>query len=397
MHGIEDLFDRGVLIRPSHQKPNLVHLVRALAHVGGVNGFDENETTRQLIDLIGQPEHLVFVLLDGLGASTVRKLPPDSFIRRHLAMEMLTISPSTTACALTSVATADYPGRHGVTGWFTHLPDHNLTMTALPFVERFTNQPLAERGIVPTDVLPLPAFQGRMTRDSLTLLPYVITHTVYATYSRGDTPAHGYASYHHAVDLIISHIAAATRPTYTHLYLPEVDTKCHHVGVDHPDVVSLVMQIDVEMARLATAIEGRGRLVISADHGLIDVPVGDQILLMSDDPLLAMLQAPPSGDARMPLFHVKPDRRDEFADAFRRRFADRFLLLDIETIEELRLFSPAGPMSPHARRRFGDFAAIAFRPASLAFHPPNKPLGHLYTALHAGLSPQEMEVPLCIA
>jgi hypothetical protein len=54
-------------------------------------------------------------------------------------------------------------------------------------------------------------------------------------------------------------------------------------------------------------------------------------------------------------------------------------------------------MAPHARRRFGDFAAIAYKPVSLAFHPPGKPPGHLYTALHAGLSPQEMEVPLCIA
>jgi hypothetical protein len=395
--GIEELFDGDVLIRPSHHAPNLVHLVRALAHIGGVGGFEESETTRQLIDLIGEPEHLVFVLLDGLGAATVRKLPPESFIKRHLAMEMLTISPSTTACALTSVATADYPGRHGVAGWFTHLPDHNLTMTTLPFVERFTNQPLAERGLTPTDILPLPAFHTRLTRDSLTLMPYVITHTAYANYSRGNTPAHGYASYHHAVDLIITHVTSATQPTYTHLYLPEVDTKCHHVGVDHPDVVSLVMQIDAEMARLATALEGRGRLVISADHGLIDVPPANQVLLMSDDPLLQLLQVPPSGDARMPLFHVKDNRHTEFIDAFNRRFADRFLLLDIDTIDRLRLFSPAAPMAPEARRRFGDFAAIAFKPASLAFHPPNKPVGHLYTALHAGMSPQEMEVPLCIA
>jgi hypothetical protein len=29
-------------------------------------------------------------------------------------------------------------------------------MTTLPFVERFTNQPLAERGITPTDILPSP-------------------------------------------------------------------------------------------------------------------------------------------------------------------------------------------------------------------------------------------------
>src|SRR5205085_9403273 len=162
------------------------------------------------------------------------------------------------------------------------------------------------RGITPADVLPITAFQSRMPRESLTLLPYVITHTTYATYSRGGTPATGYASYHHAVDLIIEHVKSTTRPTYTHLYLPEVDSLCHKIGVEHPDVMSLVQAIDAEMARLAAGVAGRARIVISADHGLIDVAPEQQTLLLSDDPLLPMLQCPPSGDARMPVFHVKP-------------------------------------------------------------------------------------------
>jgi hypothetical protein len=93
--------------------------------IGGVTEFDDKRNDPPTDRPHRQPEHLVFVLLDGLGAEHRPQTPPESFIKRHLAMEMLTISPSTTACALTSVATADYPGRHGVAGWFTHLPDHN--------------------------------------------------------------------------------------------------------------------------------------------------------------------------------------------------------------------------------------------------------------------------------
>ena len=392
---IEDLFDSGTLIRPSDKRPNLVHLVRALASIGGVD-VEPTTPVRQIIELIGEADHLVFVLLDGLGMNIVRRLPDESFIKRHCRAELLSTCPSTTAAALTSVATADYPGHHGVTGWFTHLPEFGLTATMLPFVERFTNQPLTERGIRPQDVLPLPAFQSRMKRDSLTLLPYLITHTTYATYSRGGTAAHGYASYHHAVDLTIEHLSKAPGPTYTHLYLPEVDTICHKVGVEHADVMSLVMLLDAEMARLKAALPPTARLVISADHGLIEVPPEQQALLMHDDPLLLLLKCPPSGDARMPIFHVKPEGRPAFIDVFHQRFADRFALLDIEKAEQLRLFCP-GPLAPRAKLRFGDFIGIPFKPASLAYHPPNKPLGHLYVALHAGLSPQEMFVPLCVA
>ena len=393
---LEDLFANQTLIRPSDKRPNLVHLVRALAFACGVCEVEVSSPTRQLIELIGESDHLVFVLLDGLGMNIIRRLPAESFIARHFKLELLATCPSTTACALTTVATADYPGRHGVTGWFTHLPEFGLTATILPFHERFTNQPLTERGIRPQDVLPLPAFQSSMNRDSLTLLPYLITHTTYATYARGGTAAHGYASYHHAVDLTIDHVSKASGPTYTHMYLPEVDTICHKAGAECQDVMSLVMKLDAEMARLHEGLAGRARLVLSADHGLIDVPADQQTLLMHDDPLLGLLKVPPSGDARMPIFHIKPEGRAAFVDVFQQRFGDRMVLVDVETAEQMHLFCP-GPMAPHAKPRFGDFIAFPYRPASLAYHPPNRPLGHLYRALHAGLSPQEMGIPLCIA
>ena len=57
-------------------------------------------------------------------------------------------------------------------------------------------------------------------------------------------------------------------------------------------------------------------------------------------------------------------------------------------------------MSPQVRPRFGDFIAIPYRRATLAYAPvtlsgaaPAAP----YIGQHAGLSPEEMRVPLCVA
>src|SRR5437762_10614090 len=135
---LEQFFQRNALIRPSDDSPNLVHLVRALATLSGVDDIGHAPIVRQLIDLIGPADHLVFVLLDGLGINLVRRLAPEAFIAKHLKQTLNATCPSTTACALTSVATADYPARHGVTGWFTYLPEFGLTATMLPFAERFT-------------------------------------------------------------------------------------------------------------------------------------------------------------------------------------------------------------------------------------------------------------------
>src|SRR3954453_22259479 len=117
---LEQLFKQGVLVRPTDSEMNLVHVVRAIATATGARDFRSSSCVRELLDFLGPAEHIIFVLLDGLGMSIVRTLPKDSFIRTHLRREILAGCPSTTACALTTVATAEYANCHGVTGWFTY-------------------------------------------------------------------------------------------------------------------------------------------------------------------------------------------------------------------------------------------------------------------------------------
>jgi hypothetical protein len=394
--GLEDLFAQKILIRPSPTRANLVHLIRALATLAGVEDIEQSDPIAELAQLIGPHEHLIFVLLDGLGMNIIRRLPGESFLCRSLKREINATCPSTTACALTTIATAAYPNRHCVTGWFSYLPDRNLSIANLPFVERFTGESLLQRDMRPEMLFPISPIYPRMSHHPLTLTPSYITSTPYNIYSRGGTTGIGYHAINEAVDLIVEHIRDAESATYTHLYLPEIDSMCHKRGVDHEEIVPLVLKIDAELGRLADALKGKARIVVSADHGLIDVPRSQQTLLMHGDPLLALLHCPPTGDARLPIFHVREGKETTFAEQFHGRFDDGMILLETRRAEEMQFFGP-GPMSPTARGRFGDFVGIAYRPVTLAFHPPGKPVGELYLAVHAGMSPQEMEVPVCVA
>ncbi len=394
--GLEELFAQGTLIRPSPDRANLVHLIRALATLAGVPDLEQTQPIAELVQLIGPHEHLIFVLLDGLGMNIIRRLPGDSFLCRSLKREINAPCPSTTACALTCVATAAYPNRHSVTGWFSYLPDRDISIANLPFVERFTGEPLIHRDIRPEMIFPITSLYPRMTHTPLTLTPSYITSTPYNIYARGGTTGVGYHSIHEAVDLIAQHIADADGQTYTHLYLPEIDSMCHKRGVDHEEIVPLVMGIDAELARLANSLKGKARIVVSADHGLIDVPREKQTLLMEGDPLLSLLKVPPTGDARLPIFHVREGKHDAFVEQFHARFEGGMILLETDGAEAMQFFG-RGPMSATARARFGDFVGIAHQPVTLAFHPPGKPIGELYLAVHAGMSPQEMWVPVCVA
>ena len=394
---LEELFADGTLVRPDRRDPDLVDLVKAIATATGVRDLDTRDATHTLASLIAPAsDHLVFILLDGLGMNLLERLPPGSFLARSFRREIRSTFPSTTACALTSVNTCQYPNRHAITGWFTYLPELELTAAMLPFVERISGRSLVLQGVHIGDFLPQPPVIARMQCDALTIVPVMIANSEYNTWARAGTGGAGYAAIAHAVDRIISRVTSSTGPTYTHLYLPEVDTLCHKLGVSHPQIPELIAQIDAELARLADAVRGRARIVVTADHGLIDVPVNDQTLLLAGDPLLETLIVPPTGDARMPIFHVRPGADGAFRDEFDRRFGDRMVLLSVDEAERMELFGP-GPFGPVARRRFGDYVGIAFRAATLSYHPPEKPLGHLHVAVHAGLSPEEMRVPLWVA
>jgi hypothetical protein len=72
------------------------------------------------------------------------------------------------------------------------------------------------------------------------------------------------------------------------------------------------------------------------------------------------------------------------------------VLLTTDEVEAMELLGP-GKFSALARSRFGDFIAFPIAPASMGHFPPNKSESELYAALHAGLSPDEMLVPLCVA
>jgi hypothetical protein len=156
-----------------------------------------------------------------------------------------------------------------------------------------------------------------------------------------------------------------------------------------------VVAIAAELDKLADALGGKARIVLTADHGLIDVPAPNQTLLRSGDPFLELLAVPPSGDARMPIFHLQPGQRDAFVEAFSKRFGESMILWRAIVPDAMRLFGPEA-MPTQIRRRFGDFIAFPFKPATLAYLPPEKAARHVFFAVHAGLSSDEMHVPLCV-
>ena len=391
-------FDSGELLRPSPDVPNMVDLSNAIA---GVSGLEERDTTlgsRAIAALIGRPKHLVLVAADGLGMNTVRAMAEDAFLPSRVATELRTVFPSSTPVVFTSLATGQWPGAHSVIGWYMYLSELDCVATIIRFERRTDDKSLAELGLEREQAYPVPSQMARFARGTLSLLPEVISGTAYSTYTAGGTAQRGYKTLHAAVDAVLSHASdSGEEPTFTYLYTPAIDFISHEAGVGHKSVQAAAEELDREVERLAGSLPKDSRVVLTADHGLLDIDKAHDYKIEPSDDLPTYLRREPWGDGRALQFDVAEDKKALFEQIFRSLFGEAFYLISTDDAERLALFGP-GAISPLTRNRLGNYMAVAKGPGSIYYRYPKgeESKFHMVSA-HSGLTPDEMLVPLVVA
>jgi len=388
-------FDAGTLIRPCAEHASFVDLIRALARLVGFAELPTSDNVGAISAEIGPADHYVLVLIDGMGTRILDKLPEDSFLRRNLRRELHAVFPATTAAALTALTTGHWPATHGVPGWWVYLPEPALTVTPLRFTERFQGTPLQELGIPASAVFPVSGFWDRIDRPSLTVVPEPYIGSVFSKYASCGTPTKGYVEIDDAFREVARRSRAAQGPTFTYLYIPHVDETAHKQGVAHQDMERLLAYLDAQLTRLAGDLPPDTRVVVTADHGLIDTPEDRRLIVDEGDELLSYLACAPSLEATVPAFHVLPGRDRAFAKAFEDRLGDYFALVSAQEIDDMRLLGPE-PLSAIARQRIGTFLGFSDRSTALYYQPRRSPV-HTHIGVHASLSPDEMLIPLIIS
>jgi hypothetical protein len=387
-------FREGTLLRPSADIANVIDLSAAISDVCGAPTRPLASGAQTSIrQHIGDAEHVVFVLVDGFGRNLLDRLPQDSFFRRHLAMDLRTVFPSSTAPCLTSIATGLWPATHGVPGWFMYLSGPQRSILTLPFVERGTAKDAGTIGVGAADVFTVEPQPARFRRSTQWVMPKQLVGSVFTTYSCGGAEQTPYSTLELAVERIKHIVEDATAPTYTYWYVPDVDYVEHVRGASHADVAKTLILVERAVEALSEGLRDRAKFIVTADHGQIDIPDEERHLLTPEDSLLHHLIAPPSCEPRAPAFHVRPGAHDAFAAEFRTRFGRTWALLSIDEVDELRLFGPE-QLSALTRERLGDCLALNATHELIMAVPrqSREPL----RGSHGGLLPDEMLVPLII-
>ena len=391
-------FESGELVRPSADALNIVDLANCVAELAGVYGSSRSPNVAAIAKLIGPADHLVFVIVDGMGMNSIRSHGDGAFIAGHVVAELQTVFPTSTPVVLTSLATGVWPCAHGIPGWNVYLSEIDVVAEIIRYARRSDEKDLSELGMRVEDAFPVPSVVAEFDRDTVSYLPKSIAGTPFSNYTSGNTRLEAYEKLEDAVASIASRVSRSATRTMTQLYIPDLDSACHAFGTESPQVHDVLERVDRALAQLAAALPPGSRLVATADHGLLDFDAGQRFEIEPSDPLVAYLTCEPWGTARAGNFDVQVAKKREFEKAFQDRFGEFLYLLTAEEAVALELYGP-GPLSPVMKRRIGTHLAVSKGPWLLEYHDPStkEDLPKTKVSQHAGLTAEEMLVPLVVA
>ena len=394
---VERWFRDGDLLHPfaGDAPPSTVDLARAIASIGGAPLLDDDDRAADLAERIGRDRPLLFVLVDGLGCVFDGLTGSDGLFARAEGVQLRSVFPSTTAAALTTIATAEWPAQHGVPAWYTHLHRNDITATILPFVERDSERRLQEFGVQPEDAFVQPSRMAMISGRLRTYHPRNICDSEFTSYQRGTAATDPYDHLRDAVEAVVSRLVDQQETGIHYLYLPMLDSALHRDGPDAPGTLRALEAVDNALTTIADAVDGRARIAVSADHGALQVSAAEKGLFLPDDEIIDELHTPPHGEPRVPMFCVRSGREDAFAGQFRERWGRHWALLTLDEAEELQLFGPK-PLSKLTAERIGSHIAVSATRNVLVYGEAGNKVSAL-NGFHAGLRSEEMEIPLLLA
>ncbi len=382
-------------VRPAYDGGSLVNLMGTLEAALGGPGTDYPRLASMLsAGELGAARKVVLLVIDGMGYHYLLGRGPGSHLHQDLRGALTSVFPSTTASAISTFLTGVAPQQHAITGWFMYLRGLGMVTTILPFRSRAGGLDLAAAGFDPRRVLGAAPVFDRLPVCSQILLPHSIVDSAYSRAGAGRGMRHGYAS----LDALFTSLLQRLRepdPGFTYAYWPDFDRRAHVHGVDSVAVHEHFAEIDAAYARLVAQAQGSDALlIVTADHGFVDVEPEDYVELDDHPVLQRCLALPLCGEPRVAYCYVRPGEQTRFQDYVNEHLAHACTLYESRALVAQGWFG-CGPPHPALAERVGDYAMLTKAryviKDSVSGERPFRPRG-----VHGGTSPEEMRVPLIV-
>lgn len=363
------------VVLPTYDGRSISQLVRS---AGAATAGDVNA-----LGLPYAPRY-VLVLIDGLGRDLLTANADCApYLASLLDGSLVCGAPSTTVTSLTSLGTGLPPGSHGVVGYTSRIPGTRRTLNALKWSD----------DVDPIAWQPHPTELARLDADG-TAVTVVNSARFEGTgltlCSQRGVPYHGISSVWERLDATVEASESAER-TLVYTYESTLDHLGHKHGCSSQKWRDRLRDVDADMHRLREALPPDAALVITADHGMLDLPAEDRFdvedrLDLLDDVLVF------AGEARFRQLYVRTGAVDEVARRWRAYCGDRAIVVTRDEAEREGWF---GPVDDLVRPRIGDVLIASLGDfavfSSRWFGVELKMVG-----FHGSLTATEMLVPLLV-
>ena len=340
-----------------------------------------------LEERIGDVRRLAVVLVDGLGLHLLPQLVADAPLLASVLAgaagqltELACTFPSTTPTSLVSLGTGVLPGEHGVLGFTVNVPGTDRVLTHIFWAD---DPP-------PGSWQPVPTWFERLRDGGVSaraVLPEMFIGSGLTEAAYRGAEFRPVAKGEPYAPRLAAELAS---PGLVYGYTAALDHAAHVSGVGSSHWHAAAAKVDALLRHLLEHLPGDAALVVTADHGGLNVPEQARIDLDADPALRAGIRVV-AGEPRVRYLHTEPGATADVLAAWTERLAGRAL---VQTREQAVAAGRFGPVRSEHLARIGDVVVTCTGDTAILATDHEPPQTAQLVGLHGGLTPAEVAIPL---
>lgn len=370
--------DNPQVIRPNYNNS----ILNIVSSIKKYYGFDSNISSHPKIDeILAEKEykHISLMLLDGMGSHIMKdSLDDDSFLYKHKVCDLSSLFPPTTACVIPAIQSGLLPILSGWVGWENYFEEINKHVVMFKNTDYYTEEKL---DFNVREKLPYNNFYDEFNVFSFELGPKFHPSKCQSF----DEMCYKFLEETHL-----------TKETFSYLYWDEPDYSLHEFGSGSLEVKKVLKDIDQHVSNLYDKMEKDTLMIITADHGHIDVK---NIYFSNFKDLNQLLERIPSNEGRCAFFKVKPFKKKKFEKLFNLYFGDYFTLINKDDFLKEGYLGDSESYNKRLDSFIGDYVGIAKKNYTFVFNPNlscDNDADFVMRSHHAGMTANELVTPLII-
>ncbi len=374
---------------PRYGEASLADLVPSLLAALDVPGFGNPLGVEPL-------RRVCLLVVDGLGWELLpanRQAAPFLAAAAERGAPLTTGFPSTTVTSLASIGTGRPPAGHGLVGYTMVLPGMDRAFNCLRWSPYGLGGSKDLRGrVVPEHLQPEPTAFEHAAADGVQVTLVGAGEYAASGFTRAALRGGEYWRTFSLGDQAAGALRclAKGRRSLVYAYHPDLDRTGHVRGVASEAWRLELAHVDRLAAQLAERLPGDAALVVTGDHGMVDLRP-EQRIDLADRPELAAGVRLLAGEARARHVHAERGAADDVLAAWQALLGDAMWVVPGEEAVAAGWFGPV--VSDEVRPRIGDVVAAASGPVGVVQREVD-PTQALLTGHHGSMTSAEQLVPL---